>query len=576
MSIDLTDELIQYCHDCIDGVIMSCVKHKWACMRFLSDIERQGTKDFPYVFDDNKADRFLRWMGKFSHRKGPLAGTLKIPHITEKFMFGNIYGWVHRDTNLRRFKLAYIQEARKNAKSQDEGIVGLYEMSAMGELSAEVYCAATKHEQSKIVWTEADTLYKKNPEMKEKFKTAYGEIRHIKSDSFFRAMSKDDKDSGDGLNPQCGIIDEYHAHKTDEYYEVLASGMGARKQPLMIIITTAGFELNNPCYRVEYQYVSQILDPNNPIENDQYFVDIYELDKDAEGNLIDDIIDESVWPKANPIVCLTDIGMDYLRTRLKTAQDAPEKMSKFLTKNMNVWVNQGANAFMDMAKWKLCGASKENPYPDVTGLEVIAGFDLAAVIDLASIGLEIPIDDELTAIISHSFMPESTLFTKMKSDKVPYKLWVDQGWITITPGAEIDYRFMVKWLEDYVKNHGLIVKELCFDRYMAAMLQQELSDAGYVVVDIPQGIPTLSMPTKDFRAKVYNKRFIHDNNPVLTWGISNAVTRMDHNENIMLDKSKSTERIDPIASLINAHVRVWLNEQKPQPIYEKRGMRSLL
>jgi phage terminase large subunit-like protein len=153
-------------------------------------------------------------------------------------------------------------------------------------------------------------------------------------------------------------------------------------------------------------------------------------------------------------------------------------------------------------------------------------------------------------------MPEATFFAKRKSDKVPYERWEKQGWITVTPGAEVDYRFMVKYVVEFIEKNELVEKEFCFDKYMATLLMQELGDEGHVVIDIPQGIPTLGLPTKDFRNKTYNKKIIHDDNPVLNWAMGNAVVRKDYNENIMLDKSKAVQRIDPVASLINSHVRV--------------------
>jgi phage terminase large subunit-like protein len=383
-------------------------------------------------------------------------------------------------------------------------------------------------------------------------------------------MSEEDKKKGDGSNPQCGILDEYHAHPTSEYYDILTSGMKTRKQPLLMIITTAGFDLNNPCYRDEYQYVSNILNPDSEIENDRYFVMINELDSDDEGNLIDDITDEKAWLKCNPIVAKTQEGLESIRDELKVAQDKPEKMRDFLTKTMNVWVNMRTAGYMNLGKWKACAGE----IPDMRGLEVTIGYDLSASIDLTSVGFEIELSNGILVVLSHSFIPESTLFTKMKTDKVPYDRWVKDGWITVCPGAQVDYKQMIDYVDKYIEKLGLILKEECFDRYMAERLMPELSERGRTVIQIPQGIPTLGEPTKDLRARVYNKTLIHNDNPVLNWAMGNAVVRKDHNENIMLDKSKAAERIDPAASLINAHVRVWKGEKQEPSIYETRGVLS--
>ncbi|MEW8997907.1 MAG: terminase TerL endonuclease subunit [Thermoanaerobacter sp.] len=542
----LKKELMQYSEDVVNGKIVACQKHKWACERFLKDIEREGTDEFPFIFDEAKAERFLEWMRLFKHTKGVLAGHHIEPHIIQKFVFGNIYGWVHKDTGLRRFKKAYWQVARKNAKSQSLACVASYEAMALGEPMAEVYIGATKREQSKIVWNEVKAQLQGCEHLKGKYRVAYGKIEHFKSGSAIVPLSKEDGKTGDGLNVQCGIIDEYHAHPTSEIYDVLVSGMAARPQPLLMVITTAGFDLNNPCYVVEYRYVSQILDPNSPIENDEYFVMINELDKD------DDIKDESVWVKANPILCSYKEGIEFLRGALKEALDAPEKMRNFLTKNMNVWVDQKESGYMDMSKWALCGRNLKD-FEGYESRECYIGIDLSAKIDLTSVGFVFPNDDGAYTIFSHSFIPEETLQAKRKTDKVPYDLWVKQGWLTATEGAVVDYEFVKAYIKEVIEKHNIKPVMICYDPWNASQFAQDMEKEGFVMVEIRQGIKTLGEATKDFREKVYQGKIIHNNNPVLTWAVGNAATRSDANENIMLDKSKSTERIDPIAAIINAY-----------------------
>ncbi|MFZ3172065.1 MAG: terminase TerL endonuclease subunit [Carboxydocellales bacterium] len=562
----LLEEIIEYSNDILEGRIVACQKHKWACSRFLKDLSRQGTEDFPYIFIEAKAERFFDWMRMFKHTKGVLAGQRIEPHIIQKFNFGNLYGWVHQETGRRRFKKSYWQVSRKNAKSQSEACVGTYETFAYGISASEVYCAATKRDQSKIVWDEARMMLEKCPEMKGKFKIAYGIIFHPRSESKMLTLSKEDGKTGDGFNPQCGIVDEYHAHPTSEIYDIIDSGMGARPESLMMIITTAGFDLNAPCYRVEYAYVVLILDPDSDVENDEYYVMINELDKD------DDIKDESVWPKANPIVCSYPEGIEKLRSDLKIALDAPEKMRNFLTKRMNVWIDQKAGGYMLMDKWKACGVDE---MPDTKGKECFVGIDLASKIDLASTGFEIPLEDGLYAVYSHSFIPEDTLVAKRKTDKVPYDLWLKQGWLTTTPGAVVDYNFIEQYIKDTAKENGWIIKELDFDPYNATQFAQNMQNEGYEAVEIRQGVKTLSEPTKNFRELVYARKILHNKNPVLYWALSNAVTRQDHNENIMLDKSKTVQRIDPIAAVINAHTRAMVVPVNKKSIYEERGVLSL-
>ncbi|MGY5346891.1 terminase large subunit [Bacillus subtilis] len=541
--------LIDYSRDVISGEIVACEKHIWACERFLNDVSREGTREFPYVFDDEKARRFLYWMTQFKHTKGPLQGENIVPEPIQIFIFGNVYGWVHKDTGFRRFRKVYWGVARKNTKTQSLACVGSYEGFANDEYMSEVYIGATKAEQAKICWNEikaqimqADLLNK--PE--KKYRIAYGKIEHPKTQSKIEALSKDAGKTGDGFNPQCGIIDEYHAHKTSEVYDVLASGMGARNQPLMVIITTAGFELNNPAYRVEYDYVSRILDPNKVEQNEQYFVMINELDKG------DDIKDERNWIKANPIVAANEHGLEYLRGELEVALAVPEKMRNFLTKNMNIWVNMRENGYMDMQAWTDCGSDQ---LPDLKNRECYVGIDLSKTIDLTAASFIFPLDDGSFAVESHGFMPEDTFHERMKTDNVPYDLWKKRGWLTTTDGAVVDYDYIRAYIKKMEKENGWRIKEIGYDPYNATQFAQQMEADGYTMVEIRQGVATLSEPTKDFRAKVKAKKIIHPKNDLLTWAMGNAVTKVDAQENIMLDKSKSTQRIDPAAALINAYVR---------------------
>jgi phage terminase large subunit-like protein len=562
--------LIDYSHDVINNRgIVACRKHKWACMRFLRDIEREGTSEFPYIFDEDKAIRFFDWMGLFKHTKGVLKGRNIEPHEIQYFVFGNIYGWVHKDSGYRRFRKAYWQVGRKNAKSQSLACVASYESMAMEEMMSEVYIGATKTEQAKIVWNETEVMLYNCSDLKGRFEVKYGKIYHPRTRSFIKPLSKEDRKTGDGTNPQCGIIDEYHAHDTDEIYNVIDSGMGARTQPLLMVITTAGSNLNSPCYRIEYDFVGKLLDPDNSVELETYFAMVNELDKDEEGNLIDNIDDESVWEKANPILCSYPEGRAFIKNRLDEARLKPEMMDDYLTKNMNVWINQGEKSYMRMDKWAGCGVDE---LPDLLRAEVYVGIDLSKKIDLTSVGFEFFVGDKYV-ILSHSFIPEDTLKEKIATDKVPYALWVRNGWITVTPGAVVDYRFVQKYIKNQVEKNGWKVKEVCYDDWSAGLISQEMLEDGYEMVEIRQGIHTLSEPTKNFREEVYAGNVIHDKNPVLTWAIGNAVTRQDHNENIMLDKNKSTNRIDPIAAVINAHVRAMVKE--PDFVYNDRGLEFL-
>ena len=408
----------------MNGNTLTCTKHQWACQRFLHDIERQGTDEFPYEFIPERAIRFIDWCSLYKHTKGILVGKYinlyDVPVLL--FIFSNIYGWYHVATGIRRFNKVYWQVARKNAKSQMLALVGTYELMAFdesGDEVNEVYCAATKREQAQIVFKEAVYMLKRCPEVQPYYRHVNSQIVHISSDSFMRALSEEDKKTGDGLNPQCGIIDEYHAHDTSEMYDIIDSGMGARKQPLIIIITTAGFNLNHPCYKVEYQLATKILDPNIPVEMDNYFVLVNELDRDDKGELVDDLKDPNTWVKANPIVASYPEGVKYLKDRMKEAFEIPEKMRNFLTKHLNIWVHLTELAYLNMIKWHNC---KADLLPDLTGKSVWIGIDFSSKVDLTSVSFEFKEGDNYV-VQSHSFIASETFERKKRTDKVPYDLW---------------------------------------------------------------------------------------------------------------------------------------------------------
>ena len=553
----LLEELTRYSHNCIKDTAHVCQKHRWACERFLRDVQRAGTKEFPYVFDEEKAQRFFNWAHLHQHTKGVLAGEPIDFAPIQRFIFGNVYGWVHQDTGLRRFRRAYWQVARKNAKSQSLAIVGDYELMALGEPMSEVYIGATKTLQAKIIYNEIVAMLKRCPLLKDKWHESYGVIRHPKSDSILRALSKDDGKTGDGLNPQCGLIDEYHAHPTDEILEVINTGMVARRQPLLFIITTAGNNFGGPCYRVEYPLVEKILNPAIDFDVVDYFCMVNELDRDDEGNLIDDVKNEDCWVKANPIAAAYPEGLANIRSKLDSAIESPEKMESFLTKNMDLWVNQSAMSYIDMAKWKERGAITELPV-DPYGYDVYVGVDLSRRIDLTAAALVMPLDDDGTTkylVRAHGFIPEETIAAHEKTDKIPYRAWARAGYLTITPGDVVDYRFISTWIQEQVDTLGVNLREVCYDPYNATHFAQELDAQGIMTVEVRQGMRTLSEPTKAFREEAYRDNILHEANPLLDWAISNAVTKRDHNENIMLDKEKSTNRIDPIAAVINAFSR---------------------
>lgn len=554
----ILQELIDYSNDIISDKIISCNKHKKACKRFLNDVNKINT-DWNYYWDEEEANKIVTWFTYLKHTKGVLANTPIFLLPVQKFEICNIYAWKRKDNNYRRFRKAYIQKARKNAKSQEEGGMGLYEMSARGESAAEIYCGATKKDQAKIVWKEAAMMTSKYIAKKLKVRPSITEISHPKSGSTMRVLSKDDGKKADGFNPQMAIIDEYHAHTTSEIYDVMVSGMGARREPLIVIITTAGDDFENkPCY-AEYKYCSLILD--NVEENDEYFVFINELD---DG---DDIKDENNWIKANPILCTYDEGLNYLRGELKTALSDTTKMRTFLTKNMNIWVREKDLSFIDnIEDWHKCKTNIS--FEDFRGCECVIGIDLSSTRDLTTCGFEFVTHKDgkpIYSVFSHSFLPYETLIWHKNNDRAPFDMWHRNKLLTATKtneGLTNDYTFMINYIEDKIKTYELKLKYIAYDDHQAGIFVSEMEQRGYECVKITQSARSLNDATVNFRDQVYIHNVQHDGNELLTWSVANAELIENSFKEVKIDKKSQNKRIDPIAAIINAHQLCMIKDKK--------------
>lgn len=544
---NLKAEILQYVDDILTGKINACKKHKQACQRFLNDLKKAENEDYPYYFDIDELYKFYTWCKMFKHRVGILAKKPIELVSYQLFLCGNIFCWKHKTTGYRRFRKAYIQVGRKNAKSQLLSCIATYE-NFLSEEQSEIYITGWTREGSDIVYREIlFQLDINTPKLlKGKYTTSYGQITHKRSGSFIKPLSKEARNSDNANNPSLAIVDEYKDHITDEIYESLDSGMVARTQPLIVIITTAGSDLSKPCFK-EYQYVSKVLDPDvSSVENEEYFILICELEAD------DDIKDESTWIKANPIVATYDVGMNFLRGKLRVALDAPEKMRTFLTKNMNRWVDMKENGYMDMSKWTK--AEYIHNFEAFRGMECAMGVDLSTKLDLTSIAFEF-LKDGIYYTCQHSWMPQETYDKRMREGKYRFDIWVEQGYLDICPGAVIDYSYVKEYFQNIEKEYEIIIKEICYDPMNATHFMQDLAFEGYICVEVRQGPFTLNEPTKDYRDQMYEGKMKHSNDGLYTWSASNAIATQHKQEYIMLDKAKSIEKIDPMAATMNAHFR---------------------
>lgn len=542
------NRLIRYATDCISGKIISCKKHKQACSRFLRDVKREESGEASFYWDDQEAQKIIKWFSLLRHSKGVLAG--KPIKLTEwqQFHLCQLYGWRRKEDGYKRFKKSFIEVARKNAKSQEEAGVALYEISVQATKNKEVYeyyTAGVKRDQSKIVFEEAKLMLNGSP-LRKKFKLTNNAITHVKTGSYIKALSKEDGKTGDGTNPAGLIVDEYHQHKTTEFLDL---GLGSNtKESLLMIITTAGMDLTYPCYTQEYDYCSKVLDSNIDVENDTYLIDIMEIDAG------DDISDEENWKKANPIRMSYPAGREKIRGDYEIAKVIPEKMIAFLTKMLNIWVQQKENGYMNMEKWKKCEA-KKLPI-DIKGKPVYVGFDMSSKIDLTSVAFVIPYRNgkldqtgrEITEyiVLSHSFIPnQEKLMERVFRDKVPYDAWEREGFITVTNSEIVDQNVVMDYVLNFCKENELDIQTLCFDPANASKIMIDLSNEGYIVEEVYQSHKSLNEATEGFREEVYMGTVCYLYNPVLNYSMSNAVIKKN-NGLIKIDKDATSKKIDPV------------------------------
>lgn len=551
----LLHELISYANQCLSGEIPSGKKHKWACMRLLSDVKRMeaGDETFPYTWSEEEAEKIVKWFSYLRHSKGVLAKRPILLTAWQKFVLCQIYGWRQKDSEFKRFRQSFIEVGRKNAKSQMIGGVILYEMSTQSLKNGEIYecyTAGTKRDQSKIIYEECANLLRGSP-LAAKFRITKDRIIHKKTGSFLKALCKEDGRKGDGTNPAILALDEYHQHPTTEFYDL---GLGSdTKEPMLMIITTAGMDLNCPCYQEEYKACSNMLNPDVDLNHEFYFVDILEAD---EG---DDPAQLDTWKKANPIRAYYPEGVEKIKKAYELAKTMPEKMTAFLTKMLNIWVQQRDNSYMDMAKWKRCQV-KEIPW-DLTGLPVYVGFDMSSKIDLTSVAFILPVrtgtDPYGKPIVkyvcfSHSFVPNRQKLMERKfRDKAPYDTWEQLGFITVTDSEIVDQNVVMQYVFDTCRKNQWDIQCLCFDPANAGKLMMDMSNEGYVVEEVFQSHKSLNESTAGYREQVYEGNVVYLFNPVLNFAMANAVVRQS-NGLIKIDKDAVKQKIDPVDATLCA------------------------
>ncbi|MBJ8824793.1 MULTISPECIES: terminase large subunit [Citrobacter] len=543
-----------YARDVLSGKILACRYIKLACQRHFDDLKKSLDKNYPYQFNRDLAERACRFVQLLPHSSGDLAGQKLILEPWQSFIFCSIFGWVTKTDKKRRFREAYIRVARKNGKSFFAAGIGTYMFCADGENSAEVYCGATTMAQAKKVFTPARQMADRLPSLRAKFDISVWVDSLTRPDgSVFAPMAGK---PGDGDSPHCAIIDEYHEHDTDHMYEAMTMGMGARSQPLTLIITTAGTSLESPCYDKDKE-VKETL--SGIVSNDRLFGMIYELD---DG---DDWTDPKNLIKANPNL---DVSIKYsdLVELLEVAKQVPRKVNAFKTKRLNIWVS-GKSAFYNMAQWQ-AAEDKSLRYEDFAGEDYYLGLDLAQRLDLnAGVGVfvrEIEGKKHYYCIRPKFWVPEDTVRStdpKIAKTADRYVKFVEMGVLEATDGAEADYREILASIIDLQDIHKVRISEIPIDPSGATALSHELQDNGFEPISIRQDYTNMSPPMKELEAALAGGRFHHDGNPVLSWCISNVIgkTVPGSDDIVRPTKGDKQSKIDGATALFMAIGRAMLN-----------------
>lgn len=566
------DRTTRYAVDVLEGRIPAGETQKQACARHINDLDRQGTDDFPYVWDPDHAQDIIDFAESLTIAEGDDPRPLDLMPFQD-FIFGSWHGWRTLE-GYRRFRTSYVQVARQNGKSLGNAVPTLYYSNFDGYQYPQVYCTATKELQARIVLKECMKFINADPELSGSeredgmftVKDYASKIICNITRGEIKALGRDTK-SIDGFRPYFASVDEYHLHKDNQMYKLLADGTKKLKQCLISVITTAGFDLNSPCYAL-YEYCKQILAGTHADETQ--FVFICELDKD------DDVWDESNWIKANPL--WTPETLLSLRSEaIKAKQMQGEELRNFLTKSLNTWVQFADNQYMNMEHWKNC--ESDMTLEDMRGKDCFMGLDLSSGGDLTSGALEFPFDvgaDRKYYIHSHSFIPKARVAEHIKSDNAPYDMWIRDGLLTVTEtlgGVKTDYKYILAYYKDLIKKYDLKLKGIGYDPHNADAFLHDLDEVfGVDCVEIIQSARSLNDATVDFKLEVEAGNVIYNkHNRLLTWSMVNAKTDSNSFGEIKIEKHAQTKRIDPVDAVIDAH-KLALGSKKQKSVYEARGI----
>lgn len=512
-----------------------------------------------YVYDDRKATRPIRFVeGYCKHSKGKWAGKPIKLELWQKAMYEALYGFVDKETSLRKYKKLVNFVAKKNGKSTIGAGLGLYGLIGDGEGGSEVYSIAKTKDQSKMIWTEAKHMVGKSPELNKLLRTTISGIFYDDKDAMFQPLASE-TNSLDGKNVHYCLADEVWAWEDMGLLDIMQDGMSAREQPLMIELSTMG-TIRQKVFDQEYEYCDKVikgyLGQEGGIVDETILPIIYELDD------INEWLDEECWYKANPNLTISK-SLDYMREKVQKAKNDTIALTNLLCKDFNVRQTSN-NAWLTYEE-----LNNEQTYTDdeFRDCYVIGGCDLSSTLDLTCATI-LGVKNGKMFVKQMYFIPENIIDKKVIEDKIPYDKWKTLGWIRTSEGNKVNYSDVTDWFVEQVEKYELRPLWVGYDSWNANYWCDEMKGYGFDMVEVRQGAKTMSEPMKELKALLMDKAINYNNNPLLKWCLSNLSVKADENENIRPTKDHYTQRIDGAVSLIDAMV-IYYNQKQDYTNYSQ-------
>jgi len=510
-------------------------------------------------FSEARARRAVEFIQRLRHTKGQWAGqNFILQDWQREKIIRPLFGTVNPDGS-RQYRTCYVELPRKNGKTTVASAIALYLLYADSEAGCEIYSAANDRPQAALVFNEAAAMVRQEPNLFNISKIVDSQKRIVyrRFNSFYCAISAEAFTKW-GINAHGIIYDELHAAPDRDLWDTLTTSTGSRRQPLTLVITTAGYDRNSICWE-QHDYALKV--QNGIIEDPTFLPVIFSAPEDADWK------DERVWAKCNPALgSFRSIG--EMRTLCNKAMETPALEMAFRRLYLNQWVNS-VERWLPMDAWDACSGKVDAE--KLNGRTCYAGLDLSATTDLTALALVFAADDGSYDVMMHFWIPGDTAVDKEKRDRVPYRAWANEGLITLTHGNVIDYQYIRHTLHELREKYD--IAEIAFDRWGATKLSQDLTDDGFLMVPFGQGFASMSAPTKELMNLVLSKKIRHGGHPILRWNADNLVVRMDPAGNLKPDKEKSTQKIDGMVALIMAIDRASRHSNLiDTSIYETQGL----